>query len=317
MLDRRKVKQSSPPGRLAVRSLFFLTWCLTLLIGGGVGVVSQGLYRAYRAETPGGRYGLAAAPYNARGRAPADRDRKAAIIIDDLGTNLEMARHFWELEMPVTLAVLPYQRYSGQIARAAHRHGKEVILHLPMQPKDYPAVNPGTGALLLDMDRERVQAEIAQQLEALPGCVGVSNHMGSLFTERKEPMRWVLAVIAERRLFFVDSLTTPNSSGRCVAAEQGVPFAQRTHFLDGDGSEDSIVRQLCGLVDSALREGGAVGIAHPSEDAFAALPKVAAAFAEKGIRLVPVSEMVSLNPLSNARGTRAGSEPRPPIPDPS
>jgi len=271
----------------------FMTWCMTLLIGGGMGVVSQGLYRTYRAESVGGRNDLASAPYQCKEQGPTKQDKKAAIVIDDLGLDLKMARKFWELEIPVTLAVLPYQRHSQRVAREALRHGKEVILHLPLQPRDYPEVNPGTGALLVSMDREQIQAEVAQQLDSLPGCVGVSNHMGSLFTEEEGRMRWVLSVLAERHLFFVDSLTTPHSACRCVARDLSVPFAQRTHFLDVEKTEDAIVRQLCCLLDKAVQEGGAIGIAHPSEETLAALPKVSAAFAEKGVRLGPVSDMVA------------------------
>ena len=96
-----------------------------------------------------------------------------------------------------------------------------------------------------------------------------------------------------RDLFFVDSLTTPSSACRSIAHKLGVPFAQRTHFLDVEKTEDSVVRQLCCLLDEAVQQGGAIGIAHPSEEALAALPKVSAAFAEKGVRLVPLSEMVA------------------------
>jgi polysaccharide deacetylase 2 family uncharacterized protein YibQ len=304
MPGRRKIARPSRPGRRAVSWVMFLTWCTTLLMGGAMGVVSQGLYRADRAESVGGRSDLAAAPYQPQEEGPTKQEKMVAIVIDDLGLDLKMARKFWELEIPVTLAILPYQRHSQRVAREAIRHGKEVILHLPLQPRDYPEVNPGTGALLLTMDREQIQAEVAQQLDTLPGCVGVSNHMGSLFTEKEAPMRWVLSVVAERDLFFVDSLTTPISSCRCVARELGVPFAQRTHFLDVEKTEDSIVRQLCCLLDKAVQEGGAIGIAHPSVETLAALPKVSAAFAEKGVRLVPVSEMVASNHSFVVRGQR-------------
>jgi polysaccharide deacetylase 2 family uncharacterized protein YibQ len=256
-------------------------------------MVSQGLYRAYRAESVGGGNELAAAPYRLLDRGPVCGEKRAAIVIDDLGLDLKMARQFWELEIPVTLAILPYQRHSQRIAREALRHGKEVILHLPLQPRDYPRVNPGTGALLLSMDRERIQAEVAQQLDSLPGCVGVSNHMGSLFTEQEAQMRWVLSVLAERKLFFLDSLTTPDSACRSIARDLGIPFARRTHFLDVERNEDAIVRQLCSLVDKAVEQGGAIGIAHPTEETLAALPKVSAGFREKGVRLVPVSAMVA------------------------
>jgi polysaccharide deacetylase 2 family uncharacterized protein YibQ len=291
--------------------MVLLIWCLTFLICGSSGVVFQRLYQAYRLDRQGGRDTMAAAPYRARGQGAAKREGRAAIIIDDLGQDLGVARRFWELEVPVTLAILPYQKDSQAIARGAAQHGREVLLHLPLQPRGYPAVNPGTGALLLSMGREEIQAEIAAQLDSLPYCVGAHSHMGSLFTEQEEPMRWVLSVVGERRLCFVDSLTTPDSVARDVAGAMGVPFAQRTHFLDVGKTEDSIIRELCRLVDAAVREGGAIGVAHPSEETLAALPKVVAAIAEKGVRIVPVSEMASLHQGQGAGIEGAGHDPRP------
>jgi polysaccharide deacetylase 2 family uncharacterized protein YibQ len=292
--------------------MIVLIWCLTFLICGFSGVFFQRLYQAYRLDREGGRNAMAAAPYQARGQGPAKKKGRAAIIIDDLGQDLGVARRFWELDVPVTLAILPYQKDSQAIAREAAKDGKEVLLHLPLQPREYPAVNPGTGALLLSMGREEIQAEMAAQLDSLPSCVGVHSHMGSLFTEQEEPMRWVLSVVGERRLFFVDSLTTPDSVARDVAGGMGVPFAQRTRFLDVGKTEDSIIRELCRLVDAAVQEGGAIGVAHPSEETLAALPKVVAAFAEKGVRIVPVSEMASLYQGPGAGMEGAGRDPRPP-----
>ena len=293
MPDRTKLKQSIQPARWVVRLTVGLIWLSTILVVGSSGVVFQKMYRGYRLEMGEGRNALAAAPYRAPLQESREGERRVAVIIDDLGIDLGMARAFCSLEMPVTLAVLPYQKYSQEVAREGTRRGKEVLLHLPLQPREYPSVNPGTGSLLLSMNREGVQAGLAAALDSLPGCVGVSSHMGSLFTEQEEPMGWLLSVVKERDLLFVDSLTTPHSVGYRVAGQLGIPFAQRTHFLDLEKTEESIIRQLCRLVDTAVREGGAIGIAHPSEETLSALPKVVAAFGEKGVRVVPVSQMVS------------------------
>ena len=313
MPGRKKSAATRGPGRFVSTGVVFLAWALTLMVGGAFGLASQKLCRAYRIERDGGRNSVSAVPYRLGVEEAGDRERKAAIIIDDLGPDLAVARGFWELPIPLTLAILPYRKYSREISRQALRHGKEVVLHLPMEPKGYPAVNPGPGSLLVSMDRERIQAEVAQQLDSLPECVGVSGYMGSLFTERPEPMRWALSVVAERGLFFVDSLTTPYSAARGVARELGVPFARRSRFLDGKKSEDAIVKQLCCLADSAVRDGGAIGIAHASAETLAALPKVVAGFADKGIRLVPVSEMITADSPPGAGRREAGM--REPAPD--
>jgi polysaccharide deacetylase 2 family uncharacterized protein YibQ len=314
MPDRTRLTQSGPPGRLIVRLVLVLIWCATFLMVGSSGVVFQRLYQTYRLETADGRNSLAAAPYEADERGSTARERRVAIIIDDLGIDMGLARKFMELPIPVTLAILPYQPFSQRIASEAARCGKEVLLHLPMQPREYPTVNPGTGSLLVSMDRGRVQAEVATQIDSLPGCVGVSTHMGSLFTEKEKPMEWVLSVVGERHLFFVDSLTTPDSVARVVARGLGVSFARRTHFLDVERTEDAIIRQLCRLVDTAVRQGGAIGVAHPSAETLGALPKAVPAFAEKGVRIVPVSQMVSTFKGSGIRVQGSGAETLVPMP---
>ena len=117
--------------------------------------------------------------------------------------------------------------------------------------------------------------------------------MGSFFTEFSDPMTWVLAVVRERGLFFVDSMTTPRSVAGMLARSRHLPFVYRTHFLDEQKDVDYVVKQLCRLADFADQRGWALGIGHPFEETLQALPKGLAAFAEKGIRLVPVSELVS------------------------
>jgi len=220
--------------------------------------------------------------------------KRAAIIIDDLGRDKKIVKKFLSLGLPLTYSVLPYQPYSLEIARTVSSRGREVLLHLPLQPRDYPEVNPGTGCLLLSMPHERIQAELIAQINSVPYCVGVNNHMGSLFTEREEPVTWVFSVLKERNLFFVDSLTTSHSVASKVAGNVGIPYSQRTHFLDVERDEDVIIQQLCHLADHAARYGMAVGIGHPFEETLSALPKARQAFIQKGVRLVTISEMVSM-----------------------
>ncbi len=263
-----------------------------MVCGALLGVVSHRTHRALRLEEGGG-LGVVGET-RARPDPTGGGEGRAAIIIDDLGRDLEEARPFMELEMPITLAVLPYRRYSRRIAEEARRLGKEVILHLPLEPRGYPCLDPGAGTLLLSMERGEIQAEVAEQIDSLPGCVGVGTHMGSLFMERREPVLWMLSVLRERGLFFVDGMTTPKSMGRSVARDLGVPFVGRTHFLDGGKGEDAVIRQLCRLVDSAVRKGRAVGVAHPSGKILSALPKVKAAFVQKHVRLVPVSGLTAV-----------------------
>jgi len=79
---------------------------------------------------------------------------KIAIIIDDLGYDTSLANAFLELDLSLTFSILPFTPNTKLIARKALNDGLETMLHLPMEPMDYPAINPGDGVLLVSMDRE-------------------------------------------------------------------------------------------------------------------------------------------------------------------
>ena len=97
-----------------------------------------------------------------------------AIIIDDLGNNWPRARKFMEIDSSLTLAILPNAAHAEQVAEAAHLRGQEIMLHLPMEPLEYPRIDPGPGALLTTMDPEELSAQLARDLAAFPGAVGVN-----------------------------------------------------------------------------------------------------------------------------------------------
>ena len=60
------------------------------------------------------------------------------LIIDDLGQNLPRDRRVLALPGPVTTAIMPDTPHATEFAREAHRAGKIVILHMPMDPATGP-----------------------------------------------------------------------------------------------------------------------------------------------------------------------------------
>jgi hypothetical protein len=70
---------------------------------------------------------------------------RIAIIIDDLGYHLAAGHRAVGLPGPVACAILPGTPGSVQLAQAAWQHGKEVLLHLPLQSVHrHGAVEPGS-----------------------------------------------------------------------------------------------------------------------------------------------------------------------------
>ena len=228
------------------------------------------------------------------GQEPLLRDQGplVAIIVDDLGADLVMMQDFLDLQLNLTAAVLPNVPHARAVAELAHAAGREVLLHVPMEPRDYPAVNPGEQALMVDLPTAEVQKRLRSYLQTVPWVVGANNHMGSRFTESREGMQGVLKILKDQGLFFVDSRTSANSVAIAEAVEMEIAHAERDLFLDNDINEEAIRRQIRKLIGIAKEQGSAIGICHPHLETYAALKKEAPGFTAAGVSLVAVSALI-------------------------
>ncbi len=217
---------------------------------------------------------------------------KVAIVMDDLGMDLGTARALLAIDLPVTFAILPWNEKAPQVAELAHRAGREILIHLPMEPQGYPAIKPGPEALLIGLDDAEIRRRMTRYLERVPHAVGGNNHMGSRFTENREKMQVVMEELRGAGLFFLDSLTSGSSVAFEVARAAGVPAAQRDRFLDNVQDTGKIAAELRKLARLAKRQGYAVGICHPYPQTLAALRQEAGAFAAEGVEVVPVSRLL-------------------------
>jgi polysaccharide deacetylase 2 family uncharacterized protein YibQ len=227
-------------------------------------------------------------------KIPPVRPRpRVAIIIDDLGQDLAAARDLLDIDLPLTFSIMPSTRYARQVAELAHRRGREVMLHIPMEPINYPAVNPGSDALFVGMPRETVQQKVRRFIQQVPHVVGANNHMGSRYTEVQPGMSAVLDVLRSKQLFFVDSRTSARSVAAGAARQAGVSFAARDVFLDNVRDVEAIAKEVRKLAGLARRKGQAVGICHPYPQTIAALRREAEVLRSQGVEVVPASSLVA------------------------
>ncbi|HYU35406.1 MAG TPA: divergent polysaccharide deacetylase family protein [Thermoanaerobaculia bacterium] len=213
-----------------------------------------------------------------------------ALVIDDLGERLEDLVPLEGLGVSITYSVLPYEKHTKEVVAELRQRREEILLHLPMQPKN--GENPGPGALRVDMDAEQLRAGTEAALAAVPGAVGVNNHMGSLLSEDESAMVPVLQVIAEHGLFFLDSRTSASSIGYRTARSLGLPAAERHVFLDRDPSPEAIRGQFQRLLDLSRTRGAAVAIGHPLPDTLQVLAEEVPKALAEGFEFVPVSDLL-------------------------
>lgn len=217
-----------------------------------------------------------------------------SIIIDDLGNQMAAGRRAIKLPGALTYAFLPHLVCSPRLADLANSHHKEVMLHLPMEADRGEALGPG--GLTRKMNEKQLKDEMRRDINAIPHVRGFNNHMGSLLTQNSQRMDWVMQMAMFRNdLFFVDSRTTRNTVALKEAEKHGIRSAKRDVFLDYKKDNEAIVRQqLKVLIHQAREKGTALAIGHPYRDTMKVLKAWLPTLKAQGIKLVPVSELISI-----------------------
>ena len=218
---------------------------------------------------------------------------KVAIIIDDLGYDTTIADKFAQLDAVLTFSILPYSPYQKKIAGKARARGFDVMLHLPMEPEEYPRIDPGPGALLTTMSPDELIRQLKADLDCIPHIRGVNNHMGSRLTADSDRMNQVFSVLKQRGLFFIDSRTTAGTRSDQSARLFKMPFAQRDVFLDHVNDPDHVRRQIRKLIRFAQIHGEAIGIGHPHPVTYDVLRELLPRLKQKVV-LVPASRIVHI-----------------------
>ncbi|MBL4867948.1 MAG: divergent polysaccharide deacetylase family protein [Pseudomonadales bacterium] len=217
---------------------------------------------------------------------------RVTIIIDDIGNNLALGKLAVQLPGEVTCAIMPYTPNGARLAKLAFENGKQVILHVPMQSHDTKR-KLGAGALLISMEERRYRRTLVNALKSVPHVSGLNNHMGSLLTEHRQPMTWLMHELKKRGLYFIDSLTSPDSVARQTALSLGVPSLTRDVFLDNNQSIEAIDKAFQKLLRVVRLKGYAIAIGHPYPTTLRYLKEAIPKLEQQGISLISASTMIA------------------------
>ena len=198
---------------------------------------------------------------------------KIVIIIDDIGYDKKIAMALCDLDPNITFSVLPFAPFGKIIAEQLHAKKVQLMLHLPMEPFEYPEINPGPGALLSSMSPDMLLDQLKKNINAIPNIVGINNHMGSKITTNSDQMNQIFTVLKMKKLFFIDSITAAKSQCKASARLFKLKFAQRDIFLDNFQNQEYISGQFKKLTTLAEKHGYAIGIGHPYQATLHTLAK--------------------------------------------
>jgi len=248
---------------------------------------------------------------------------KIAIVIDDVGVHGVLSKKASEVLPPeVTFSFLPYGSATLELAQKARKDGREVMIHLPMEPMprlEEPPIDPGPDALYVELEAAEIKKRTLKNLALLKDmAVGVNNHMGSRFTAYEEGMQEVLKIIDAEGLFFLDSLTTNQSAVEDAAKKVAphMPLLKRDVFLDHYITEQALTKALLKLEKEALANGHAIAIGHPHERTLRVLQDWLPTLPYKGIYLVPISHLLPKTPKEGPQAhvqPPKQQQPQPPV----
>ncbi|MEL6112486.1 MAG: divergent polysaccharide deacetylase family protein [Pseudomonadota bacterium] len=222
---------------------------------------------------------------------PGTARPRIAIVFDDVGLDAGVFETLLALPGPVTHSFLAYAPDIEAMAPRAAALGNGVLLHLPMEPEG--PEDPGPHALTTGASPSAFRRDLAWNLDRLQTYSGVNNHMGSRLTADPARMTAVMRALRERKVYFLDSVTSARTVGAQVAARTGTLYLRRDVFLDPEAGRETVRRQLAEAEAVARRSGYAIAIAHPRPDTIAVLGPWLASARARGFDLVTTDDLVA------------------------
>jgi len=227
----------------------------------------------------------------ARPLADGPRRPRIAILLTGLGLSEPQTQAAVQLPGEITLGFLPHAQGLPVKVADARAAGHEVLLQVPMEPRNYPNDDPGPHALLTSVTASANLERLDWSLSRAVGYVGVINRRGARFAESGGDLRPVLESLRNRGLMYLDASEAQTDAPIRLADQLGVPRVTVDRRIDQEASRGAIDGKLIELEVLARRAGQAVGLGEPFPVTIERLGGWAAGLADKGIDLVPISAM--------------------------
>lgn len=224
------------------------------------------------------------------------------IIIDDWGNNMAGSEEMLKLPIPLTGAVIPGMPFDKDDAKKLHDAGKEVILHVPLEPEQGKVSWLGPKGITVGMSEEKIRNLLDEAKETIPYLKGMNNHMGSKAMNDDRIVKNLIKFAAENNLYFVDSGTTKTTLSEKYTKENNLSFLKRDVFLDNTPSTESVKNKLRELEEIAKEKGYAIGIGHvgPQKglNTARAIKELIPQMQKEGITFITVSQLLEMGIVS-------------------
>lgn len=237
----------------------------------------------------------------ADGRRPFDvyarpwsgaRGARVAIVVGGLAVSQTGTQSAIEkLPAEVTLAFASGGNSIDRWMQEARRKGHEILMQVPLEPFDYPNIDPGRNTLTVDAEPEENLDRLHRTLARTTNYTGVMNYMGGRFVGERATMSVLMDELARRGLMYLDDGSSARSQAEELAKSFRAPFAAADIPLDQVRDRGEVLRKLDEVERTARANGFAVGIGSAFDVTVDAVAQWAAEARMRGIEIVPISAL--------------------------
>jgi polysaccharide deacetylase 2 family uncharacterized protein YibQ len=237
----------------------------------------------------------------ADGRRPFDvyarpwsgaRGARVAIVIGGLavsqtGTQAAIA----SLPAEVTLAFASGGNSIDRWMQEARRKGHEILMQVPLEPFDYPSVNPGRNTLTVDAAPQDNIERLHHSLTRTTNYTGIMNYMGGRFVADRAAMSVLMDELATRGLMYVDDGSSARSLAEELSKSYKGPYAAADTAIDHERDRGAILAKLDEAERVARAKGSAIAIGSAFDVTVDAVTAWVGEAKKRGIEIVAVSAL--------------------------
>jgi len=220
---------------------------------------------------------------------------RLAIVLFGFDPDPAEVKTFLDLPAPFAVALQAGGPKSGALFHAAHAASRELVVALPLEPVNYPQVNPGPGTLRVTMRPAEITGLTRKYLDQASPLVAVTNHMGSLATQDMTAMKAVFLELQRRHAPFVHLMPASGSVCRSLASGSGVVYSEPGAVLDAEArapSTKALETRWAEILERTRDRGRMTVWVRATPQVRAWLPKAVSPKTLGGVDLVPLSVML-------------------------